>query len=121
MVDVHTKKEFEILERLCSYTFSLSNYFHEGIRNLSSLSFPFLFADHQKQSMTTTKGQKKLAALEPLLRSTMESLVKAHSDYIEGRGQLDVDQVCLSLSLAFHTPFFLSSDTKIIKDPRKTT
>jgi len=66
--DVRVKKEFELLERLCSYVFAEANFYHES--------------------------HKRLTRLEPAVRSLMKSLVHAQKDYLEGKGTTaDVDEI----------------------------
>ena len=61
--DFRVKKEFEILERLCTYLFAEAHFYHEG---------------HQR-----------LSRLEPVVRELMNSLVHAQRDYIEGDAAVD--------------------------------
>ena len=37
LFDIKTKKEFEIVERLCTYMFSVANLYHEGYQSLGKL------------------------------------------------------------------------------------
>merc|ERR1712137_1475137 len=63
--DIRVKKEFEVLERLCTYIFAEANFYYEGYHRLSKL--------------------------EPSVRELMNDLVNSQKDYLEGKNQFDVD------------------------------
>lgn len=68
MLDIRIKKEYEILERLCTYLFTEANFYHEG---------------HQK-----------LRKLEPFVRNLMNDIVNSQKSYLEKKNDRDLDSVC---------------------------
>ena len=70
LFDIKAKKEFEIVERLCTYMFSVANLYHEGYQSLSKL--------------------------EPSIRKLMADLVNAQNEYLHGKNpkSSDIDNVC---------------------------
>ena len=70
LVDIMARKEFEVVEKLCTYMFAQANYFHEGFEALSKL--------------------------EPTMRQMMNTLVITQNDYLESKNRLNIDEVFLS-------------------------
>jgi len=65
--DIRVKKEYEVLERLCTYIFAEANFYYEGYNRLSKL--------------------------EPSVRELMNKLVHSQKVYLEGKDQIDLDQI----------------------------
>lgn len=69
LMETRVNKEYEILERLCTFIFSVANFYYEGYQ--------------------------KMSKLEPDVRELMNVLVSSKNDYLEGKNQFDVDAVCI--------------------------
>ena len=81
LIDIMSRKEFEVVEKLCSYMFAQANFFHEGYEALSKL--------------------------EPTMRQMMNTLVNAQNDYLVGKNQFNIEDV--SLPSFFFPPLLLFS------------
>ena len=67
LIDIMARKEFEVVEKLCTYMFAQANYFHEGYEALSKL--------------------------EQTLRQMMNTLVNTQNDYLEKKNQFNLLEI----------------------------